>query len=93
MVPTLWACYAIFGYSGLIRYCHLALCGHRGLSDGVHLKNDIDKIVTVYAIYGQNVNGKSITVYALYGQNVNGKSITVHALYGTRHDCMRILWA
>ena len=52
VVPTLWASYAIFGYSGLIRYCHLALCGHRGLSDGVHLKNDIDKIVTVYALYG-----------------------------------------
>ena len=32
-----------------------------GLSDGVHLKNDIDKVVTVY------VNGKSITVHALYG--------------------------
>ena len=52
VVPTLWASYAIFGHSGLIRYCHLALCGHKGLSDGVHLKNDIDKIVTVYAIYG-----------------------------------------
>ena len=34
---------------------HLALCGHKGLSDGVHLKNDIDKIVTV------NDNGKSVT--------------------------------
>ena len=34
---------------------HLALCGHKGLSDGVHLKNDIDKIVTVYD------NGKSVT--------------------------------
>ena len=61
VVPTLWACYAIFGHSGLIRYCHLALCGHKGLSDGVHLKNDIDKIVTVYD------NGKSVTVHALYG--------------------------
>ena len=29
-----------------------------GLSDGVHLKNDIDKVVTVY------VNGKSITVHS-----------------------------
>ena len=66
---------------------------HCGLSDGVQLKNDIDKVVTVYALYGQNVNGKSITVYALYGQNVNGKSITVHALYGARLDCMRVLWA
>ena len=35
---------------------HLALCGHKGLSNGVHLKNDIDKIVTVYD------NGKSVTV-------------------------------
>ena len=51
---------------------------HCGLSDGVQLKNDIDKVVTVYA---------------LYGQNVNGKSITVHALYGARLDCMRVLWA
>ena len=33
VVPTLWASYAIFG--------------HLGLSDGVHLKNDIDKVVTV----------------------------------------------
>ena len=33
MVPTLWASYAIFG------------C--RGLSDGVHLINVIDKVVTV----------------------------------------------
>ena len=24
----------------------------KGLSDGVHLKNDIDKVVTVYALYG-----------------------------------------
>ena len=55
MVPTLWASYAIFGCRGLIRYCHLALCGHKGLSDGVHLKNDIDKSVTVYD------NGKSVT--------------------------------
>ena len=47
MVPTLWASYAIFG--------------HLGLSDGVHLKNDIDKVVTVY------VNGKSITVHVSCG--------------------------
>ena len=33
VVPTLWASYAIFG--------------QLGLSDGVHLKNDIDKVVTV----------------------------------------------
>ena len=38
VVPILWASYAIFG--------------HLGLSDGVHLKNDNDKIVTVYALYG-----------------------------------------
>ena len=25
---------------------------YMALSDGVHLKNDIDKIVTVYALYG-----------------------------------------
>ena len=31
---------------------------HCGLSDGGQLKNDIDKVVTVY------VNGKSITVHA-----------------------------
>ena len=36
-----------------------------GLSDGVHLKNDIDKVVTVY------VNGKSITVHALYGARLD----------------------
>ena len=46
VVPTLWATYAIFG------------C--RGLSDGVHLINVIDKVVTVY------VNGKSITVHRLH---------------------------
>ena len=51
VVPTLWASYAIFG------------C--RGLSDGVHLINDIDKVVTVY------VNGKSITVHALYGARLD----------------------
>ena len=44
MVPTLWASYAIFG--------------QLGLSDGVQLKNDIDKVVTVC------VNGKSITVHS-----------------------------
>ena len=43
---------------------HRALCGHKGLSDGVHLKNDIDKSVTVYDI------DKSVTVYD------NGKSVT-----------------
>ena len=34
---------------------HLTLCGHKGLSDGVLLKNVIDKSVTVYD------NGKSVT--------------------------------
>ena len=34
---------------------------HCALSDWVHLKSDIDKVVTVY------VNGKSVTVHALYG--------------------------
>ena len=43
---------------------HLTLCGHKGLSDGVHLKNDIDKSVTVFD------NGKSVTVFD------NGKSVT-----------------
>ena len=51
VVPTLWACYAIFG--------------QLGLSDGVHLINDIDKVVTVF------VNGKSITVHALYGARLD----------------------
>ena len=51
VVPTLWASYAIFG--------------QLGLSDGVHLKNDIDKVVTVF------VNGKSITVHALYGARLD----------------------
>ena len=73
MVPTLWASYAIYGCRGLIRYCHLALCGHRGLSDGVHLKNDIDKSVTVYDI------DKSVTVYDIDKSVTvydNGKSVT-----------------
>ena len=43
---------------------HLTLCGHKGLSDWVLLKNVIDKSVTVYD------NGKSVTVYD------NGKSVT-----------------
>ena len=34
---------------------HLTLCGHKGLSDWVLLKNVIDKSVTVYD------NGKSVT--------------------------------
>ena len=38
---------------------------YMALSDGVHLKNDIDKVVTVY------VNGKSITVHALYGARLD----------------------
>ena len=36
---------------------HLTLCGHKGLSDWVLLKNVIDKSVTVYD------NGKIVTVY------------------------------
>ena len=53
VVPTLWASYAIFGCRGLIRYCHLELCWPiMGLSDGVHLINDNEKVVTVYALYG-----------------------------------------
>ena len=38
---------------------HLTLCGHKGLSDWVLLKNVIDKSVTVYD------NGKSVTRHRL----------------------------
>ena len=75
VVPTLWACYAIFGCRGLIRYGHLTLCGHKGLSDWVLLKNVIDKSVTVYD------NGKSVTVYDIDKSVTvydNGKSVTVY---------------
>ena len=49
---------------------HLTLCGHKFLSDGVLLKNVIDKSVTVYDI------DKSVTVYD------NGKSVTRDRLVG-----------
>ena len=52
---------------------HLTLCGHKGLSDGVLLKNVIDKSVTVYD------NGKSVTVYDIDKSVTvydNGKSVT-----------------
>ena len=53
---------------------------HCGLSDGVQLKNDIDKVVTVTSM-GKVLRSRQWEKY--YG-HVNGKSITVHALYGAR---------
>ena len=47
---------------------------HCGLSDGVHLKNDIDKVVTVYALYmGKTLMGKVLRSMPYMGKTIMAK--------------------